>query len=127
MPNGYGSFSIDRRTHYAHRLTLERKLGRSLVRDEMALHSCDVRACVNPDHIRLGDHAANMADKVERDRFTRTPGESHGMAKLTDAEVRAIRERLDVGEKQRVLAAEFHVSQATISNIRQRKNWKHLR
>lgn len=126
MPNGYGSFSIDRHTKYAHRLALARALRRDLAPGEMALHSCDNRGCVNPEHLRIGTHANNMQDKIDRDRFTRTPGESHGMHKLTDDAVRSIRERLANGERQRVLATEHGVSQALISFIKTRQNWKHI-
>jgi hypothetical protein len=126
MPNGYGSFSMKRKTVYAHRLTLERKIGRKLLAGEQALHSCDRPACVNPDHLRVGDHAANMADKSDRDRFTRTPGERHGMHKLTDSQVIRIREELAGGRVQREVAAEFGVSQSMISFIRNRRHWRHI-
>ena len=47
-----------------------------------------------------------------------------GRRKLTDAKVRAIRERLDWGEMtQRELAAEFGVSPSTISDIATWKTW----
>ncbi len=32
------------------------------------LHSCDVRHCVNPDHLRIGTHAENMRDKMSKGR-----------------------------------------------------------
>jgi len=48
-------------------------------------------------------------------------GENHGMAKLTDAEVREIRKRLAAGSKQREVATAFGVSQAHVSKIARRE------
>lgn len=50
-------------------------------------------------------------------------GERHGMAKITENDVREIRAS---NEKQRVLAKRYGVLQATISSIRKKKLWKHV-
>jgi hypothetical protein len=36
-------------------------------------HKCDVRTCINPDHLFLGTHAENMADRVAKLRRTTPP------------------------------------------------------
>ena len=48
------------------RLVLERKLNRSLVRGEQAIHSCDNTRCINPDHIQAGSPQDNARDRSER-------------------------------------------------------------
>jgi hypothetical protein len=57
-----------RGTHYqyAHRLALERKLGRSIKEGFESIHSCDNKSCVNPDHLDEGTHYDNMRDRDER-------------------------------------------------------------
>lgn len=52
----------------AHRVALERSLGLVLTPEQQALHHCDVTLCVRPDHLYVGDHDQNMADKVARRR-----------------------------------------------------------
>lgn len=47
-------------------------------------------------------------------------------AKLTEDQVRQIRERLLAGERGSVLADEFSVCRQTITNIKQGKIWKHV-
>lgn len=52
-----------------------------------------------------------------------TPSKSR---KLTDAEVAEIRQLIQSGTPQCVIAPKFHVSRATICNIRKLKTWKHV-
>lgn len=53
-------------------------------------------------------------------------GEAHHNAKLTDAHVVDIRERVAAGETQVSMAREFGVSTHTIRNIIRRVAWKHI-
>ncbi len=52
----------------AHRWSLQQKLGRPIGYGLYALHTCDVRLCINPDHLYEGDHRQNMRDMVARNR-----------------------------------------------------------
>lgn len=36
----------------------------------VVMHTCDVRACVNPDHLRLGTQRDNVQDAVKKGRAT---------------------------------------------------------
>jgi HNH endonuclease len=49
-----------------HRLVLERKLGRPIRPGFHALHHCDNKRCVNPDHLYEGTHKDNMRDRSLR-------------------------------------------------------------
>ncbi len=63
----------------------------------------------------------NESHKVDHD--TRAWGERHGMARLTEDDVRAIRASDESGP---VLAAKYRVSRNHISSIRARKAWRHI-
>jgi transcriptional regulator with XRE-family HTH domain len=66
-----------------------------------------------------------MEDAVSKGRQAR--GERQGHAKLTQAQVEAIRLRYADGEPQRVLAEEFGVRASAISRIVNGKRWKHVK
>lgn len=84
-------------------------------------HHCDNRICVNPDHLFLGTKGDNNRDATEKGR--RSKGEHHPKAKLTNADVYAIRAST---ENHSQTAAKFGVSHSIVSGIRKRQIWKHL-
>ena len=62
------------------------------------LHRCDVRCCINPEHLFLGTQADNVLDMVKKGRNRSVPqrGEKNPMAKLTKRlvlEMRELREK----------------------------------
>lgn len=97
---------------------------------EEICHSCDNPPCLEPSHLRAGDHQSNIAEMIDRGR--RRPdsvapkGENHPAAKLTADQVREIRARRASGEKYDALVAAFGVTKTTISEICTRKTWRDL-
>jgi hypothetical protein len=84
-------------------------------------HKCDAPACINVDHLFLGTHQENMAD---RDAKGRVPnGERQCNAKLTDKQASEI---LTDQRHAGIVAAEYGVSRPTVLNIRAGRAWKHV-
>lgn len=125
--HGYGRILIyDPFAPKGHRSTTAHRVAYALHRGKVSdakfvLHTCDNRACVNPNHLYLGTHLDNMADQRRRGR---TKGEKQHNAKLTDADVRAIKRDT---RYQYVIAKEYGVIQATISKIKLGKTWGHIK
>jgi HNH endonuclease len=66
--NGYGRFIVKwGQTRLVHRLVWELTNG-PIPGGLHVLHRCDNPLCCNPDHLYLGTHAENMADKVRKGR-----------------------------------------------------------
>ena len=114
---GYGYFAVKTVMVRAHRFAYERANGpipEGLVID----HLCEVKACVNPDHLFLGSNADNTADMVKKGRAKSVVsiGEANGRARLTDAQVIEIR-ALSGSILQREIPGRCGVSQAHVSGI----------
>lgn len=123
VTGGYGRVKFGGRTHLTHRIAYILEFG-SIPAGLFVCHKCDVRKCVRPDHLFLGTHDQNMTDMVGKGRQPR--GEQNGLSKLTAVQVAEIRERVAAGATQRVVAAEFGVSQSTIRDIASGRCWAHL-
>ncbi|WP_062509750.1 HNH endonuclease [Gluconobacter roseus] len=56
-----------RAQQYTHRVMWEHLNG-SIPADRVVMHTCDNRACCNPDHLRLGTQADNVRDMMVKGR-----------------------------------------------------------
>jgi hypothetical protein len=131
--DGYGSFSIKRRPYQAHRVAWSFFCGE--IPDELfVLHKCDVRACVNTEHLFLGTQQDNMDDMQKKGRRISGPalqkcikrGEQSHRAKLSDLDAIEILKRRSVGETFRSLSSRFSVSIGTVSSLVYGHSWRHL-
>ena len=124
--NGYGVVGIRGKADKAHRVSYFIKHGR-IDNDRLVLHRCDVRGCVNPAHLFLGTPEDNSQDAVRKNRNTRLYGEQNGKAKLTRAAVLAIRRLCGRGGvRQKAVAKQFGVSEATVSYVVNGGRWANL-
>ena len=133
---GYGKLYIgSHRYMLAHRAAYWAFCG-DLPPDLDVLHRCDVPACVNPNHLWLGTQADNNRDMMGKGRASCLRGAAHGRAKLTEEQVRNIRETtaaLRPGRtrirsagtySQEEFARLYGVSPRAIDKVLRRENWR---
>ena len=131
--NGYARFKANGRKTLAHRMSWMLS-GRKIPPSMCVLHKCDVRHCVNPDHLFLGTYKDNQQDAMRKGRQTR--GAKCG-ATLSESDVVAIRELVSEGRENAGsgrsrgvhrfadIARRFGVTQQTVRRIRN-KTWQWL-
>lgn len=77
-----------------------------------------------PDNLRWATRKENAADRRKHGRDT--IGERHGMARLTETDVRRIFALASAHVDQRLIAKCFGIHQAQVHRIYSGKSWKHL-
>ncbi len=88
---------------------------------KIVLHSCDVPACINPAHLRVGTHLENSRDRQQRNRTA--IGEKCGSAVLTEELVRRLR-----NEKGSIaaIARKYNLAYNTVGHAIRRISWAHV-
>jgi len=121
--NGYPQIWRDGKKLYVHRLICEAIKGAPPSSDHEAAHSCGVKACVSSAHLSWKTHVENEADKLLHG--TRLSGAKHTLARLTETDIRTIR---DLGGKkeQAEIAEIYGVSQSHVSSILSGRRWSSL-
>lgn len=119
-PHGYGQMGFGSGPALkSHRVALEEQLGRTLSRDECALHTCDNRKCcrVGDGHIRIGTRSENIVECHAKGRGSKPP---HAGQILTHEQHRQIAARRAAGELAAAIAADMGISRHTVYQSRRR-------
>lgn len=126
IPGGYGALwdNAIGRVRHTHRFAWELANGRAVPEGMVICHHCDNPPCCNPAHLFVGTQADNHADRGAKRRHSH--GSRHYAAKLTEASVRELRRRAEVGESVNALAREFGITQGTAWKVFHRKTWRHV-
>lgn len=111
--DGYGHIRVEGKLWQTHRFS-------SLLDDKdpagyVVLHSCDNPSCVNPQHLKLGTQADNVKDMIIKGRYVKPQG------RLSDAEVRAIRDSSDSLLK---LSKQYKLSTTTLWKVKNKVYYK---
>lgn len=107
----------------AHRLSWQSARG-EIPPGACVCHRCDVRCCINPDHLFLGTQQENMLDmRIKGRRKGVNSGPDNGRATLTLEAVAAIR-AYKKPLPWRALSRMYGVSSSTIYRVARGENWK---
>lgn len=109
---GYGQVRHGGKLWLAHRLVATQTFG-SIPAGQVVRHKCDVRLCINPEHLELGTQGDNLNDRKERKVYR----------KLDRADAEAIKVRLKAGEVMRTIAEDYMVSITMIHHIKTGRQW----
>lgn len=127
-PAGYGVKFRAGKTHQAHRLAWADANG-PIPPGLKVCHHCDNRACVEVAHLWLGTQKDNMGDCSRKRRFPDRSGSRNIRAKLTEAQVREIRERFGGPDRtltHKAIAELYSIRKSSVSNILLGKSWVHV-
>ena len=103
--NGYGIYNYHGIRGPAHRIMWKLLYGGP--GDRLVLHKCDVRPCVNPNHLFLGTAADNTQDMLSKGRNVSYKkkfchrGHDMALAYISPAGKRNCRECLQINDKLR--------------------------
>jgi len=121
---GYGGF-----TYYNNKSMTSSRAAYLIFKGEIpdkmqVCHTCDVRECVNPDHLFLGTISQNIKDKFNKGRCAK--GKSNFMSKLNESNVVMIKHLIKEGYSNSYIGKLFNVTDQNIYYIRHNKTWKHI-
>ena len=122
---GYGYFFLRRGFIRAHRASWELHNG-PIPKGMLVCHKCDVRKCVNPDHLFLGTNTDNMRDAMRKGRVFRPIGSLNGKSKLVESDVWKIIKEKKEGLRIKAISLKLNISARIISTILNGRTWTHL-
>ena len=91
--------------------------------DLFVLHKCDVKCCVNPNHLFLGTLADNNKDRKRKGRNANTVGCANPSAKLNKEQVAEV---LSFKGPAKIIARRLSVDISTIYSIRHGRTYRDI-
>lgn len=127
---GYGIAHVRGKAMRAHRLSWEEANRQKAPANLMVCHKCDVRSCVNPDHLFIGTGSDNMRDCVRKGRHGAHCWKNrHPRHVLTPEQVMSIRAVAAPGKGRAsysALSRQYGVARTVIQRLMQGKTYTHL-
>ena len=121
--SGYGVIRAGKKMTGAHRLSYTLHKG-EIPEGMFVCHACDIKSCINPDHLFLGTHTDNMRDMHSKGRWkSKAKNADRTPYKLNIDQAREI---LNDPRTYNAIAADYGITRFTVSNIKNRHTWKQL-
>ena len=121
---GYGIIAWNGKSRRCHRIALTHKLGRDILPDMFACHSCHNRKCCNPDHLYEGTHKQNQEDKADVGSMK---GSRNKAAKITEVEAEEIKLALSEGLTGKDLSEKYGITEGSVNKLKYGETWGHVR
>lgn len=118
---GYGKATWFNKNCSAHRLALFAINGEW---PEIACHTCDVKACCNPEHLYAGDRVSNAKDRYARGP-NNSPIEGRGNNIIGSNGPIAMFKLWELGWTQQEIADLFEVTNPTVCRAIKREQLRH--
>jgi len=124
--HGYGQIGYNSKSYIATHIAIFLTTHIMPSLGTVVLHSCDNPSCVNPSHLKIGTHADNVADRKAKGRSGAPKGAAHHSAKLTENQVKEIKQELNSHycRSFRSIGMHYGVSDTAIRKIKAGKSWK---
>lgn len=126
--SGYGRV-LGTKENFAHRLSWRLFHG-EIPEEKKVLHKCDVRCCVNPEHLFIGTQKENMIDASLKGKLLNRTilfGEKNPMRKLSGEDVMKMRQIYSKGNTSyKRISKEFNISTMTAYRAINNQSWSHI-
>ena len=121
---GYGNATWEGQAIYAHRLSWIIHNG-PIPEGMLVCHHCDVKNCVNPEHLFVGTQKDNMQDCAKKGRVKAFPSaEEHPLTPFKWSDIYEIRKLYRDGMSFNALSKKYRVCRSSITKICRNKSWK---
>lgn len=127
-PNGYGKIKIGPNSFDTHVISWRVASGGIAVPlGKLVMHQCDVRACINPEHLTVGTQSENMLHASAVGAMRNPKGSRHYRAVLNEtvvSEILSLKREGKIGCRK--IARLLGLRPSTVHSVIIRSSWKHV-
>lgn len=120
--NTYGVTRVKGKSTFAHRASYRAHVG-PIPSGMFVCHVCDVKRCINPEHLYLGTPQQNIVDAWEKGLMC----VNRGGAKLNEKQVQMLRKDVSGGMPHATAAKKYGIQKNSVWKACARYTWKNVK